>query len=533
MSGLLELFGRAITYDTSELIWRWLTERRNAWAESPSLQERHLDHIVELIGESRIEAATEQLRLYLFEHPSCCFGRMAAAALALSVNNLQEAIEELDSVYMRQPNNTVMLYALGHCYERLGHPAEAIEFYQDCLKFKGDLPLPAQRLAAIYFKDGRLDDAIAQYQPLARYYPDDISILVTLGHLYIAASQHEKAIETFNTAILIHPDNFITQDETVDQLLCAGHLEEALDHVDVLLTDHPDRADLIAKRADILAAMGATSDAIVQYQQALHICPDFLEATIKLGTNYLRMHAEQLAARQFNRAVEINDKIVEAYIGLAVAQKLAGHAPDALSTLSLAAAIQPNSAFLFAETAKLILKAALDANLVQPPEAGQTLDDVVVAAHRTHLSRLPYNPDLNYRLAILCISADRTPEAVELLETSLRINPTFARATTKLAVCLFETGHQGQALDLLMPQSTYEPKTLELYYQTALLYCNRIKFASSVINLQHQLDAGVGGDPDATANISIVLQNLGLSDTVGVMWENLCQTAAHAAVSNA
>jgi len=530
MGGLLELFGKAITFDTSDLIWRWLAERRQAWLDSPSVQERLLERIVDLMGEGHLEAATEQLRLYLFEHPSCCFGRMAAAAMALAANNVKEAIEELNSVYMRQPNNTVMLYALGHCYERLAHPAQAIEFYQDCLKFKGDLQLPAQRLAAIYFRDGRLDDAIAQYEPMSRYYPDDISTLVTLGHLYITAGQYAKAIETFNTAILIHPDNFVTQDETVDQLLCAGHLEDALDHVDVLLTDQPDRADLIAKRADILAAMGATSDAIAQYQQAIRICPDFLEATIKLGTNYLRMHAEQLAARQFNRAVEINDKIVEAYVGLAIAQNLAGQASDALSTLSLASAIQPNSAFLFAETAKLILKAALDASLVEPPEAGQTLDDVVMAAHRAHLARVPYNPDLSYRLGILCVNADRTAEAIELLEASLRINPTFTRATTKLAVCLFESGHQQRALELVMPPRVYAPKTLELYYETALLYSNRIKFASSVINLQHQLASTVGADMDPTANISIVLQNLGLSDTVGVMWENLCQTAAHAHV---
>lgn len=533
MNGLLELLGRAITFDASDLIWRWLTERQGAWADSPSLQERHFDHIIDLMGDSHLEAATEQLRLYLFEYPSCCFGRMAAAALALSANNLQEAIEELNSVYMRRPNNTVMLYALGHCYERLGHQAQAVEFYQDCLKFKGHLQLPAQRLAAIYFKDGRLDEAIAQYEPMSRHYPDDISTLVTLGHLYTAAGQYGKAIETFNTAILIHPDNFITQDETVDQLLCAGHLEEALDHVDVLMADQPERADLIAKHADILAAMGATSDAIVQYQQAIRICPDFLEATIKLGTNYLRMHAEQLAARQFNRAVEINDKIVEAYIGLAAAQNLAGHSADAMSTLSLACAIQPNSAFLFAETAKLILKAALDANLVQPPDFGQTLDTVVIAAHRAHLARFPYNPDLNYRLAILCINAEHTPEAIELFRATLRINPTFARATTKMAVCLFEMGQQKQALDLIMPPRTYDPATLELYYQTALLYSNRIKFASSVINLQHQLEAMIGGDADPTANISIVLQNLGLSDTVGVMWENLCQTAAHAPASHA
>ncbi len=61
-----------------------------------------------------------------------------------------------------------------------------------------------------------------------------------------------------------------------------------------------------------------------------------------------------------------------------------------------------------------------------------------------------------------------------------------------------------------------------------------------MINLQHQIEAdrrsadetrhGASGLDPAT-NISIVLQNLGLSDTTGLMWENLCQTAAHASMA--
>ena len=66
-----------------------------------------------------------------------------------------------------------------------------------------------------------------------------------------------------------------------------------------------------------------------------------------------------------------------------------------------------------------------------------------------------------------------------------------------------------------------------------MLYSNRVKFASSIINLQRQIERNLGPDTDPTMNISIILQNLGLSDTVGVMWENLCQTAGHATIPNA
>ena len=105
--------------------------------------------------------------------------------------------------------------------------------------------------------------------------------------------------------------------------------------------------------ADILRMLGNTNEAVLQYEEALQHCPDFLEATIKLGTQYLQLQQDQLAAKQFNRAVEINDKIVDAYLGLAASQKMAGYVNDALGTISLAAAIVPNSSMLFAETAVL------------------------------------------------------------------------------------------------------------------------------------------------------------------------------------
>ena len=334
MSILLEILGSAITVDTADLIWHWLdatTPAADKDAEQTS-QSQRLANVVELIRAQKTQAAEEHLRLYLFDNPSCIRGRLAAAALCLSLNHLDKAIEELNSVYMRNPSNTMALYALGHCHERLGRAEQAVEFYQDCLKFKNYLELPRQRLAAIYFKNGQLEKTIQEYELLRSEYPDDIATLLTLGHLYIANSAHAKAIETFNTAILIHPDNFACEGEDADELIRGGNLHEALYRLDELLQSEPDRPDLGLRRADVLGAMGAEDEAICQYHDLLRQRPDFLEATIKLGTLYLQANQQDLAAQQLSRAVEINDQIVDAYIGLATAQNLAGLTSDAFTT---------------------------------------------------------------------------------------------------------------------------------------------------------------------------------------------------------
>lgn len=291
-----------------------------------------------------------------------------------------------------------------------------------------------------------------------------------------------------------------------------------------LLYHQPERPDLIAKQADVLSLLGATGEAISQYQRALHICPDFLEATIKLGTQYLQIEADHLAAREFNKAFEINDKIVDAYIGLAKAQKLAGLSSDALVTLSLAAAIQPNSSLLFAEAATLLFKAFFSKNLQFFDSNDSNCKEAVIDAHRQEIKNQPQNPDLHYRMGILMMSIGRINNAIDSFKIALDINPTFARARSKLTICLFEAGQTDASMDLLTVPECIDKNTLVLYYKTALLYCNRVKFASSLINLDRYMEDNFTST-NSTLNISIVLQNLGLLDRVSSMWENLSETA--------
>ncbi len=534
MSRLLEILGRGMTVDTADLIWHGLKLAGPLKDDSELVQMQQLNKVIELMGSRKVDKAQEQLRLYLFENPTCTRGRLASAAMCMNENQLDNAIKELNSIYLRQPNNTMALYALGHCYERLGKESEAAEFYQDCLKFKNYLQLPRQRLAAIYFKNGQLEKTITEYELLRNEYPDDLLTLLELGHLYIAGAKYVKAVEIFNTAILIHPDNFHAEDESLDQLIADGQLHKAAEQIEDLLAVQPERADLLVKYADVLSMLGATAEAVSHYEDAIHLCPGFLDATIKLGTHYLQIGDERLAAQQFNRAMEINDQIVDSYIGLAIAQKLAGNISGALVTLSLAAAIDANSSLLLAETATLQFKADFSENLLFHNEYDSisllendsiNLVEDVISIHKQQISHQPQNPDLHYRLGVLMMSVGRMDEAVKLLLTALEINPTYARARSKLSACLFETGRRNDALELLIGPNCLNKDTLELHYKVALLYCNKIKFASSLINLNRLLENNFTF-ADATVNVSVVLQNLGLLDRAVAMWDNLADTAS-------
>lgn len=524
MSKLLEIFGRAIAFDTAELIWHWFDAIKKPNDPDGSSQAERLEKIIGLIRDMKFESADTQLKAYLSKTPQCVHGRLASASLRLHNNEIEEAIDEFQKIYRYHPNNTMALYGLGHCYERLGKEDEAKAFYQDCLKFKNYLEFPRQRLGAIYFKNGQLENTIGEYQLLRDEYPDDISTLVTLGHLYITNGEYDRASEMFNTAILIHPDNFQDEEDDINQLIIEGEFHKAIEETELQLEQFPERLDLLIKRADILSAMEMPDEAISQYEDALRVRPDFLEATIKLGTQYLSIGEVQSAAKQFSRAIELNDQIVDAYMGFATACKKAEKFSEALSTLSLAGAIEANSTLLFAETACLQFKVTFEIQTdTETKENPDVILDRVIEAHRRHIECDRTNPDLHYRLGILMMGVDRIKEAIKSFETALIINPTYSRAKSKLALCLFETNQKDVALKHLNGCECVDGESLQLYYQIALLYCDKIKFASSILNLERTLVDNFANSNN-TINISIALQNLGLLDRASTAWDNLSQT---------
>ncbi|MDO8303607.1 MAG: tetratricopeptide repeat protein [Sedimentisphaerales bacterium] len=524
MSKLLEVFGRAITVNVADLIWEWLN-----CVKADSIKksyEKDFDDILELLARMEIEEAGHKLQFYLFENPACTRGRMAAAAICLHKNLLPQAIEELNSVYMREPTNTLALYALGNCYERLGKEAESIEFYQDALKFKNYLTLPRQRLAAIYLKNGRMDKAIAEYEELRYESPEDVASLVMLGHLYLANVQYEKAIEVFDQAILIHPDNFHGDEhDDVELFMQMGEFDQAAERVRWMLEKDDQRADLHLKLADIMNMLGEDAEAMVHLENALRLEPNCLEARVKRGMCLMRSGQTAGAAKEFGKALEINDEIIDAYVGLATAQKLADKSRESYGTLSLAATLAPNSVLLFSHMAALRFRCTSHPNDncdcdTASEDTPENIMKNVVEKYAQQLADQPDNADAHYKYGLLLLHGSNLPAAAQHFEYALEINPTHYRARAKRAICLDEIGKKSEAVKILTSAVSLGSESFALHYKTAILFADHGQFLKTAEQLQSSLDQSFTKTA-AASNLSVVLQNLGLVDKASAAWDGL------------
>ncbi len=531
MSKLLEIFGKGIALDTVELIWHWLDQNLPQKINDPNAKDQ-LAGIIEHLANHEMVQAEDKLRRYLHDFPECCLGRMAAAALCLRNNEPVEALEQALSVYFRQPSNTMALYIMGYCRERLGQSAEAAECYQDCLKFQHHLQLPRQRLAAISLRLGHLDKAVAEYELLIREHPDDITSMVLLGYLYLTTEQTEQAIDMFNLAIISHPDNFLDvgENDDIDALVENGLYEQALEKIHWLIEQVGPMPDLIVRMAEVYGRWGRDGEAIACYENAIRCQPNSLEAMIKLGTHYLRSRRFSLAAEQFNRAAELNDEIVDAYIGLAAAHQAAGDIDEAGRTLSLTSSIQQNSTLLFSEAATLHFQTIVDDNKPdsQPSERVVVMINDVIRAHHDQVRHLESRADVHYKYGILMMVENNYTEAIEAFENTIRLNPIHYRARSKLCLCQFDNGQVDEALATLRTTEPIPAAMFHLYYRTAILYCDRPAFARALRQVQMQVGEPIQ-DTEVHTNLETILENLGLVDRAFTNWHRMIETAGNLA----
>jgi tetratricopeptide (TPR) repeat protein len=523
MSKLLEIFGKGITVNTAEVIRHWLNHILSQ--ETPSVRTELLLKVLDHLANREVIQAKHKTRNYLSDFPDCVWGRMAAAAESLMQNDIQEALKQVQSVYWRQPSNTMALYVLGYCYERLGQVEQAVEFYQDCVKFKSYLQLPRQRMAAIYLKDGRIDRAVKEYEILTSEHPDDISSVILLGYLYLASHNYSQAVETFNLGILSHPDNFIDtqRDDEIQTLIDTEMYEDALQTIKSTIELMGPSHDLVIRMGDIYSQWDKLEEAIACYEHAIRIQPSSLEATIKLGTHYLRYQRFSLAAEQFNRASEINDEILDAYMGLALAQKLSNQREQAMQTLSLASSIHKNSVLLYAEAATLHFQFVLDEKdtLLQKSDNRAVIVGDVIRAYQQQIKMHSNRSDVHYKYGILMMGENNLPVAVSAFENAMSLNPTNYRALYKLIISTHDNCQGEKAIQMLSEPDLAGSSRFEQYYQMTMLYTDKSNFAAALKKLDALNTTAAFLHTEIRADLEDILETLGVIDRSVINWDRI------------
>src|SRR5579863_8681968 len=315
-----------------------------------------------------------------------------------------------------------------------------------------------------FVQQGKLQNAITEYEKVAKNDPKDLTVANTIGDLYARLGNSEKAVECFKSV----GDAYASQGFTVKAIAMykkLGKLKSSL--------------ECVLRLAELYTQQGLFNDARAQY---LQVAEEFLrtgelEQAVRIFQKTLEMDPENVAMRTKLAEVYIRlNKKTEAWqIFSAAAETLRskGQLAAAEEILQRMLKLDPNSSYA------LLLRGRNAFDAGEMASAIQCLEKV---------SDLDSNPDGMRTLLQAYLMTGRLPEAGTLAAKLLSVHNDIA-AVLSYADALIAAGLFTEAL--------------QVYQQ----HCDRLLAADSGKILEH-LHSVIGHVSENTAALEMVLELL-------------------------
>ncbi len=272
----------------------------------------------------------------------------AAEAQAKSGSRDDAALERrFEAVRQADPTFAEADYNLGVLAERQGKREQAYALYRSALQKKSSLKPAAEGLARLTRAQGDLASAIAQWNDVARAFPDDSESRAQLAELYRLSSDHDRAQELSRQALIRDPKNLDAYKTLLRSNLDRKQFAMAeLVGVRALKISTTD-PDLYLAIGDTQLAKGSADKAAAQYQKALEGSPGFVPARLALARLALRDEDFAAAEKHLSRAVADGGGTAEVHLDLGVAYRGLGQPDKALAEYEAAERLQPRLAAIY------------------------------------------------------------------------------------------------------------------------------------------------------------------------------------------
>lgn len=397
----------------------------------------------------QLEPATSPDRASAYYHTG-----LAHLYEELAINNgrpdyASQAVEEYKLALNADPNSKFLQEGLADLYFKIGRIREAVTAAQDQVKRDPNDLAAHSLLGKVYLRSlgdmqgpqaaEMLHLAIAEYEKLAQLKPKDMETHLLLGQLYGLNKETPKAEAQFKIAKDLDGNS---EDAILAMARLYSEQGQSQQAVDALSAIPP--AD---RSARISFALGAGYDqlhkpklAAKAYRESLDDEPDNIDVQRALATTLLTDNqlAEALPVYQSIAAADPSD--VESQIKVSEIQRRQGHYPEALATLNkikLGNAGADNLELTFNE-------AVLYDSLGQYDKAIAVLKQVLVATQKSAYS----DPEKSNRaifldrLGVVYRETNRTPEAVDAYKQMIALGGDYIIRGYQGEVDAYREAHQ-------------------------------------------------------------------------------------------
>jgi tetratricopeptide (TPR) repeat protein len=387
------------------------------------------------------------------------------ALLALAAAGLAQAGRGFSPRARAAGAAALLLLLAGISWQRQAAYRDAETLWRDTVRRTPDAWMAWNNLGLEAARQGRLDEALLDFEESLRLHPRHQQAETNLGFANLQLGRLEDAIAHYERALQLDPRFARAHADLGLALARAGRWEEASPHLQQALLLQPDDAELHRNLGLALAMQDRLQEAIAHHERALELQPDLAEAHADLGQALLRAGRRDEALAHWRRALELDPHNASALLSLGQEQLKAGELPEAIESCERALESQPESAAAhFALGVALGLSGRL-------PEA--------LPHYERAVELQPGFPEAHYNLALALGEVGRREEAIEQDRLALEARPDWIEARVNLGQALLATGRFEEAATELQAALRLDPDVPETRFLlgTTLAQTGRISEA--------------------------------------------------------
>ncbi|MBO5434507.1 tetratricopeptide repeat protein [bacterium] len=479
---------------------------------------KQIGDIMKLFGNEQKSA--EYYRKAVAVNPNDIPLRLAYAKVLDNLGSEELAVEEYNYILTKSIDNKEVLYSLERIYKK---KLEKNENDADAIA----------NLGAILQKQGKLDEALAQYQKAESIDPSNINTRINVGTLYQQKGDYRTAVVAYDSVLILYPDNIQANLYKAQSLAAQGENKAAQTYFKKVLSLDPNNeiamnemfnsakasltpaqfVDYVKKNAN-----GAnTSDILYNYALDLHK-QNKLESAILVYSEITK-----------------NSTNPEVFVNLAIAQGQLKEYDTALTTLSNAKSKFPDNtqikdaiknikaediASKFDKAAEYFNKNDFDNAIkeyakIQPPTSDSMLGiassyqnlgnkEKALEFYHKAFNLKPTDSDIAYYIGVLYAETEKLNEAEEYMKKALALNKNNEKASMYLesvlaqnnanllnkAIELYENGNYKDSLITLNKLLVTDPMNPYAFYYRGMIFDSTEEKQKAINDFKNALKYG-------------------------------------------
>jgi tetratricopeptide (TPR) repeat protein len=373
-----------------------IREYKEGIAKDPKQKGTYQKRVIEvLMRQSKRGEAAEVNSQILKENPNDNDARGLAATFLLDKGDIAKALAELQAVVTRAPDNAISRYNLGRAHAARGEYEQARQQLQKAIELRPDYVLARLALAELQVAHSEFDAAMKTAEGVLAIDKGNGSARLIESAALMGLKRFDESRSLLDAMLKANPGS----PDVLFQLgvvnLAENRFKEAEDAFRRSYQLNPANSRGLMGVVETLLAQNKSEDALKILQAESDKAPNRLDLQVALGNTAVRAGKFDLAIQTFNKVlgqVDKGSRQGDLYLRIGETYRRKGDANSAVQALQ---------------------------------KARETLPDNIVVLST---------------LALVFDTAARKPEARQVYEATLKLDPNNAVALNNLAFLLCETG---------------------------------------------------------------------------------------------